>query len=333
MMPCRCLISLCLLLGPVWLLGGDPAPGLLHCTQPEVRLGEVRAGVPLSRAFELVNRGREAIDITAVLPSCGCLTLKLARRQLQPGEAATLRLDMNTLTQPAGPQTWRIRVRYQHGAQLGELELALSAKVVTEVTVEPAALVVYTNSPLSSTVTLRDHRPKPIKLIGASTTSPHVTATLAAQHREESGDWIQPVSLRIGPDFPEGRHNHMLSLFTADRDYHELRVPFTVVKHARPHVTAAPSSVSVLLSRGQAPPARIILLRGSGDEEVKVLGADGDHPAILCTWASGPGPLATLKVAFDRAKLPADGLQGTVTVRLSGPPAETVTIPVVCTLR
>src|SRR5438270_11260211 len=89
------------------------ARAALHCQEPAVRLGDVRAGVPLARSFELVNRGSAIVDVTEVRPSCGCLNLKLDRPRLQPGEFAVLRLDINTLTQPAGLQTWRIRLAYR----------------------------------------------------------------------------------------------------------------------------------------------------------------------------------------------------------------------------
>src|SRR5207302_530001 len=97
-------------------------------------------------------------------------------------------------------------------------------------------------------VTLRDRRPKPLTILQASTTSAHVTARCDAASRAQetvtdSAHWAQRVRLHIGPDYPEGRHQETLSLFTTDPDYRELRVPFTVVKHARTHVMAAPASV------------------------------------------------------------------------------------------
>src|SRR2546423_1881159 len=103
-------------------LGAKEAAAALHCAAANARLGDVRAGVPLSRSFELVNRGKEVVDITGIHPSCGCLDIKLDRRRLASGEMAILRLDINTLTQPAGPQTWRIRVAFQDGGRPGELE-------------------------------------------------------------------------------------------------------------------------------------------------------------------------------------------------------------------
>src|SRR5207247_982415 len=96
--------------------------------------------------------------------SCGCLGMKLDRRGLQPGDFAALRLEINTLTQPAGVQTWRVRLTCRERDRISELELSLTARVVAEVTVEPAALVVYSHSPITATVTLRDRRAQPLTI-------------------------------------------------------------------------------------------------------------------------------------------------------------------------
>lgn len=308
------------------------AEAALHCQEPAIRLGDVRAGVPLSRSFELVNRGIAAVAITEVRPSCGCLAMKLDRRELPPGGYATLRLDINTLTQPAGVQTWRVRVSYRDGGETGDLELSLTARVVTEVIVEPAALVVYASSAISSVVTLRDRRDRPLEIKNATTTSRHVQLTVDPAEQGDDGVRVQRVHLHIQSDCPVGRHDEMLSLFTTDDDYRELRLPFTIVKHGKQRVSAAPASVAVQSAPGLAPPSRIVLLRGPEGQEVDVERIESDHPAVRCTWAKGPGTMTTLKVSFDPARLSGASLNGLVRVLLRGN-TETISIPVTVTWR
>lgn len=305
----------------------------LHCANPEIKLGDLRAGIPLARDFDLVNRGRQAVDITDVRPSCGCLSHKLNRRHLEPGDFATLRLEINTLTQPAGPQIWRIRLAYLEGRQAGDLDLVLSGRVVTEVTVEPAAIAVYASAALSTRVTLYDKRPRPLTVTRASTTSSHVLVRLDEAHRDEAGQTTQVIHLDIAADFPEGLHDETLSLITADPEYRELRVPFKVIKQSRSRVTFAPATVEVTAEANQPIPSRLVLLRGSGDEEVAVEKIEADHPAVRCTWARGSNSVATIRVAFDANRLGPDGCQTAVRVSLAGKNPETLTIPVTCKIR
>src|SRR5690242_14036864 len=112
------------------LLGVTRAGAELECPQPHFDKGEVRSGVPLSHTFRITNQGPEVIEITDVRPSCGCLAPELRQRRLQPGESSELLLEVNTLTQPAGANNWRVTLRYQMGREQRELPLFLAARIV-----------------------------------------------------------------------------------------------------------------------------------------------------------------------------------------------------------
>src|SRR5262245_11514518 len=74
----------------------------LVCPRPTHATGEVRGGATLAHTFTLVNQGSEVIDITEVKPGCGCLRPVPDRVRFAPGEQGQLKLEVNTLTQPAG---------------------------------------------------------------------------------------------------------------------------------------------------------------------------------------------------------------------------------------
>jgi hypothetical protein len=88
-----------------------------------------------------------------------------------------------------------------------------------------------------------------------------------------------------------------------------------------------------LRAGGGPVPARVILLRAAGDQEVDVEAVECDDPAVRCTRAKGPGNMCTLRLQIDRSRLAADGLNTLLRVRLARPAGETVTIPVHCTTR
>src|SRR3954471_3347257 len=86
-----------------------PAP--LTVPTPVAARGEVKAGPPLTHTFDLTHTGTAGtLYITRVEAGCGCLRQLLTATRLQPGETAKLTIEVNTLTQPDGPNRWQVQV-------------------------------------------------------------------------------------------------------------------------------------------------------------------------------------------------------------------------------
>ncbi len=331
------LVNLAILAGcvaPGWPFMESPVRADLSCDQARVEAGEVRSGSPLAHRFLLVNRGKTPIEVTALRPSCGCLTPRLEPRHLLPGETGSLTLEINTLTQPTGPHSWGVRVLYrEEGGAEGELALLLCASVITEIQVRPAALTLFTESAIGHEVVVTDPRPKPLAITSVQVSSPHVRASLAGPKTDEAGHWTRAIRLDVRPDLPPGRHDEVLHILTADPDYPELKVPVTVVKRPRLGVSFTPAVVELSGPASGPPPSRLVLLRGRDDREVTIEGVEADDPALVCQWSQGPHPVATVKVRLDPSRLSGGVLQSSIHVRLSQPAEETVAIPVTVTLR
>src|SRR5215813_5203600 len=98
----------------VLVLGATPPVGPLTCETPLIDRGEVRTGPLLTQVFELNHSGAaNTVTITGVESGCGCLKPTVNREVLLPGQSTRLTLTVNTLTQPAGPNSWRVLVRYR----------------------------------------------------------------------------------------------------------------------------------------------------------------------------------------------------------------------------
>jgi hypothetical protein len=220
-----------------------------------------------------------------------------------------------------------VQLFYTRAGRPEELVLFLRANVVPEITVEPAALVVFTSGPLQRTITLVERRPQALTLTGVRTTSPHLRAGASEPSRNEAGHWARVITLEVLSDFPEGRHEETLTIATADPTFGEWRVPVTVVKRSRNTVSVTPEAVTFTEPAGQALPTRLVRLRGQDEQEVVVERVEAGDPAIHSEWAQGPGRQVTLKVSVDAAKAP-HGLQGEVRCYLRQPSAQVVTIPV-----
>lgn len=61
-----------------------------------VDFGEVSSGKTIDIVFEFENAGNEVLLIKNIIPSCGCTTAALAKKEYQPGEKGTIVSKFNT---------------------------------------------------------------------------------------------------------------------------------------------------------------------------------------------------------------------------------------------
>jgi hypothetical protein len=315
------------------LLSALTARAQLQFSQSSVEAGDVRCGAPLVHDFTFRNSATQPIEIIDIQASCGCLKPRLEPRTISPGESGTLHIEVNTLTQSAGPHTWEVHVRYQirDGAQ--EAVLRLVGNIVAEISVEPCQLTIHAGRAISHELRLTDVRPHPLNITAVRSTSPKITASVVGEARDAAGHLVRTLRIQLADDVPEGRHEETLSIYTDDSTYRDLRVPITIIKRPQQRVTATPAEAAMLAQPGHAIPSRIVLLRDGQNETVDIGQITTSDPAITCTWAQGPGTHATLRIRVDRSRLKEEALKGSVEVHIRKPAAETVTIPVTVNLQ
>jgi hypothetical protein len=242
-------------------------------------------------------------------------------------------MEVNTLSEAPGRNTWQITMTYQTEGQSFEIPLRIAAKLRREIVVEPAAVMIMANAAISNEIQVTDLRAQPLSIKDVSTSAAGLKAHWEGESRDASGHRIQKIQLQLSGDFPEGRHNEILSIYTNDPAYREIKVPVTIVKHANQRLNATPGQVELLAPKGQPVPSRIVLVRDNESQEVVVDAIVPDNPAITCQWAKGPGNMATVKISGDRNLVPKEGLQGAVQVDVTKPVKQTLTIPVRITLQ
>jgi len=312
-------VAVCLLLALTGAVRAD-----LICDRPEHDAGQLKSGVALVHQFTLVNRGKETMQLGEPRGSCGCLRPTVSVKTLAPGESTTVRVEIHTVTQSAGPNAWRMLVPYSMPSQQGETLLVVRADLTPELTITPASLVIHTDRSLSHSLKLVERRSQPLMVRGVATTSPFVQAK-AGEPEQEGGSWCRTLTLEVTSGCPEGRHEHALVVHTSDPDCPELKVPFTVVKRAPEAVKASPAEVSWTANAGPLP-SRIVLLSSGSDKPIEIDGVDVSHECLQVRYAAGPGSRATLRIVCEQP--PADGLHGEVRVRVKGPKPGVVSIPV-----
>lgn len=203
----------------------NPAEGSLHCPAPVAARGDVKGGPPLVEAFDLTHRGTEGtITITKVESGCGCLRRSLTAGVLQPGETARVALEINTLTQPDGPNRWQAIISYTHDipgqeSRKGELLLAITANLSREVAVAPPQLGFSTTCEATQELTITDRRAKPLMVLRAAGSSPHLTAEIGQPAAGENGTRVQKIRIRLAVDATPGHRDEAvvssrMTLFT-----------------------------------------------------------------------------------------------------------------------
>ena len=111
---------------------------------------------------------------------------------------------------------------------------AVTGRVIKDVTVQPAAMTVHTDTAVGHEIVITDMRPRSLSITAVDTSSSWLKAHLLEAGRDASGHWIRKVRVELAADCPEGRHDELVDIFTDDPDHRDLRVPVTIVKRAPP---------------------------------------------------------------------------------------------------
>jgi len=300
----------------------------LRFTQVRADRGEVKSGPSLVERFSFVNAGPGVIDILDTRTSCGCLKPRFSKRQFQPDEEGWVELEVHTLSQPAGPNSWRLDMTYRDGSETRDAALILSARLSADIRVEPASLSISTDQKASHEICITDLRPKAMNVTAVDTSSPHLKATLLAPCRDMAGRAVRIIKLELAADFPEGKREEVLGIHTDDPAYRDLKVPINVTKRLRQRVSLAPDRITISATAGEALPSRIVLVRDADNQTVRIQEIKADDPALLCRWAAGPNTMATIKLQVDPEQLAGRNLDTKVHVRIVEPVPQTLTLTV-----
>lgn len=305
----------------------QPPAAPLVCATPTAARGDVKGGPPLSHTFELTHKGAGTVTITKVEAGCGCLRQTITAQKLQPNETAKLTIEVNTLTQPDGPNKWQVAVTYQTDTpgmqvQTGELLLQITANLSREVSVTPPQLAFSTTGAASQVINVADSRPKPLTVLKAASSSPHLTVEVGP--RGEKG---QAVTVKLAADAPAGHRDEAVVLLTDDQAYPEFRVPVRVLKRLPGGVAATPESVAVRFAAGQTEVSTLVQLRSADGKPVGISGVECDHPKVAVKWAAGSGAVAVVRVTVTEEAAAQAG-SCTVRVKLAEPAGQEIAIPV-----
>ena len=270
------------------------------------------------------------MTITKVEAGCGCLRQTITSGVLPPGETGQLTLEVNTLTQPNGPNRWQVVVGYKMETpnarpQTGELLLQITANLSREVSVSPPQLGFSTTAAASQILTVTDTRRTPLKVVKATASSPYLVAEVGTRVEGKG----QPVTVKLAPDAPVGHRDEAVVLYTDDPAYPELRVPVRVLKRATQGVTVSPEAVSLRFAPGQSELSTLVQLRANG-KTIELLGGESDLPGVVVKCSGGAGSIAVVRITVTESASIQSG-SCKVKVKFKDPPEQEVVIAVAWT--
>jgi hypothetical protein len=222
-------------------------------------------------------------------------------------------------------------LKYQCGAASKETTLQLNGRLIAEVTLQPAALIVFADKIGEHDLVLTDSRSKALEVLDVQSSSAKLVARIGEPTQDAQGTH-RKITLAVAEDYPDGRHEETVDIYTDDSRYADIRVPVTLVKHAQQRLSATPNEVELVAAAGQPFPSRIVLIRDELGQRVHIDRIVVDDPALSCQWAPGPNLMVTLRIRVDRNRISGEALRSAVHVQIDQPVALTLTIPISCTV-
>lgn len=231
--------------------------------QYAVDLGPIQPTGEARGTFVFLNRGRDAVEITKVEPSCSCLVPRLDQKRFEPGEDGRLVLRVQPANESSGKKELFCDVTY-NDPEPRKVRLTFKLEIPErQMTVTPPALMVFHpegSEPTEVTFTVADGRKQPFEIVEVETTSDLVTADIGERHVTPEGVWQQAVNIMVAGALPHGRNQVLLRIRTTDKGTPELRVPLVLQgpvdpngtgddDHEHPHGAKADSKVGDAATR------------------------------------------------------------------------------------
>jgi len=201
-----------------------------------VNLGPVQPQRFVKAYFRFRNTSQQAVQITELVPSCGCLNPQLEKRDYAPNEVGEFFVRVDTALQKPGLQEFTVRMHYDD-TQPREVELTFKVTLPEkQVLVRPKALVFYQSGIVTDPqrVSVIDYRVQPLSVNEVSTSSKLVVASLLNPRQDQEGNTVIPIDVRINGAIPPGQHRALITIRTDDTDYPQLQVPLMLQSLDKP---------------------------------------------------------------------------------------------------
>lgn len=271
--------------------------------------GPVPRGPTLSYPFRIKNKTNATVHIAGYRVSCGCVSARILKHELAPGEETAVLAYMDT-QRFSGHKAVTLYVQFDR-PRWEEVALIVQATSRDDFSVVPDTIsmgrIKRATSPMGATsITFRGH-PR-VRILESKSDSNYVITSIQELPRY-NGETTYRLSAKLHPELPVGKWYTDIWVKTDNPTIPRIRVPLTV--EVEPTLNVAPSLLNLgevkvgskaerkVIVRGSVP-FRIVAIRGT-DGQVTVNEKSNDsRPVHVLTVTLKPAPLSSA--------LPAGGL-------------------------
>lgn len=219
-------------------IGTEPAPVQAGPDRPAlafrqylVDLGKVPPSPVVGAKFRFENRGKKPVHISNLVPSCGCLAPRLAKREFAPGESGEIILPVKTPNEPAGLREYTVTVHYTDPAPREERLTFRVTLPEKRITLRPRSLAFYQLGTRSSMrdIYLTDYPKIGLKITQVECDSKYVTVQARKADYDEYGHPRHPVTVTVSGNVAPGKHRAVVTIHTDHPEYRRLQVPLIIM--------------------------------------------------------------------------------------------------------
>jgi hypothetical protein len=264
--------------------------------------GSVPRGPTLTHHFRVVNKTRQAVNISSVRVSCGCVSASALKTFLQPGEETAIVANMDT-TRFTGPKSVTVFVQFDR-PNFEEVRLWVQANGRNDFTLSPDTLafgqVKRGSSPDSSvTVTFSGHTGA--KITSARAESNYVVPVVTEVRRTDF-EVVYKLTSKLRGDTPVGKWYTDVWLKTDIASLPQLRVPLTV--EVESPLSVSPTFLTLGEIKADSETQRRVIVRGVKPFKIQsIKGGDASVEVKPQTSESREVHVLTIKVKPDKAGL------------------------------
>ena len=223
--------------------------------------GSVPRGPTLTHHFSVKNNTKNAVNISNVRVSCGCVSATALKGTLQPGEETSIEAKMDT-TRFTGSKTVTIFVQFDQ-PNFDEVRLWVQANGRNDFALTPDTLAfgqVRRGTASSSTVKVKFYGNTDAKILSIKSESNYVQPTFKESKRADSEvEYVLTAKLRA--DTPVGKWYTDVWIKTNIATMEQVRIPLTV--EVESPLTVTPSIVTLGAIKAKEETLRKIIVRGA----------------------------------------------------------------------
>jgi len=223
--------------------------------------GSVPRGPTLTHNFRVSNNTKNAVNISSLRVSCGCVSATALKGTLNPGEETSIVAKMDT-TRFTGPKTVTIYIQFDQ-PNFDEVRLWVQANGRNDFALTPDTLAfgqVKRGTAPTSTVKVTFYGHADAKIVSAKAESNYVKPVITEVKRGDS-EVVYNLTTKLRADTPVGKWYTDVWIKTNVPAMQQVRIPLTV--EVESPLTVSPSVVTMGVIKANEDTQRRIIVRGA----------------------------------------------------------------------